>query len=1034
MADHDEAKRSPRVCGIEWTKRKIIGAIATVVLVIVITVLLVVFVIGPKIAQSSIDGSSLTLTSSSITGATNNSFLLQSTGNVGNAGGLAATLNFPQPVTVSWTNREKGAADLPLGTVQLSPISVSGGNGAVSLNTTFSVTNVDAMTQFSSYMINNGNFSWRLTGPASATAMGLTFNNLNMDKVVTLSGFNGLSGVTVLSFDASAGNGNNVNVSVTTQLVNPSSITMQLGTAFFNFVMGTGVGTMSANNVTIVPGNNTLSMTGVLLPASMSNTTNAVAATVSSLNERFQALFANAVNNVVPVQVTGDHTSQPANWLNTAFKAMTLSVSMNLTKIAQDSVSGAELTLDTSSISNITETSFQLAGSGSAKNAGFMDATLSFSKPVTVAWASGNGDVVLGTLNLSPVSVSGPTPKSGKVAVDSQFSLTNQDGMAQFAAYMINNGQFTWKLSGTAEAEAYGLKFTNLKLAKSISMSGFNGLAGVKITSFDLPASDPTTGIHIVTGSTIANPSTISMNMGDVGFLIKNPDGYTIGNLKASDMKIVPGDNSYTLNGAMKVADQAILSDLMDKFLNGAGMDATIVGDTGATSWLTTALKSMQLKAHVDSPVLTVPIVSGIKIPSMAVDMIVADTTGNSVLVNSPGMTALFQVPYTFPINVQQASQSLYFVDPSSGTQFATFVTDMQAASADQTSHILTTSVVGGHLKAVPGQEGAFAAFMKELTFVSTASVNIVGNATSIASTDAGVAQISLPLKDSLALTGFQGFQNIQILSTKVVGGDAKAGVHLQVSLILNNPSTLSLSTHVDVTMDLLMPMPGGAAPVKVGTAIMPNMQVVPGPNAVLSDCYVVADPSNPVSVAVVTKLMSAFISGGNTAMIIAGSTNSIIYDSLKPAFSELRIPATIQGPAEGKRLVLGSTAHPVGRSDGGFEMHVDFNIVNPLDTPYTLLNIKADVTSGDVAVGKIDFKLDPPFTVPPHSNATTPLTTLIQTPAQYAQVFNLFLGALGAGKPGLLVNATQTLTASIGGYISPVELFSTDILVTLGA
>ncbi|KAJ3397336.1 hypothetical protein CcCBS67573_g06931 [Chytriomyces confervae] len=1036
MADaenHEEEKPKGRVCcGIEWTKRRIIAFVTSAVILLLAVILLVVFVIGPKIAQSSIDGSTLTLTASAITNATNTSFALKSTGQVTNAGGLPATLNFPNAVTVYWTAREKGEADLPLGTVNLSPITVSGGNGAITLDTVFNVVNADNMATFSTYMIKSKSFSWRMSGVASATAMGLTFNNLNMDKVVTLSGFNGLSQVTVKSFEATAGTGNDVNVNVVTQLVNPSSITMEMGDSFFLFNMGTGAGTMSAKSVTIVPGNNTLTMVGVLSPpASAANAT-----AVKSLNANFASLFANAVDNVVPVSVTGDRTSRPATWLNRAFKSMTLSVSMNLTSIAQDSVSGAELSLDSSSITNVTETSFRLAGAGAAKNAGFMDATLSFPTPVKVSWSNNGVDVPLGTLNLQPVSVSGPTPKSGKVAVDSIFSLTNVDGMARFASFMINSDKFTWKLEGSASAEAYGLGFTNLKLSKTISLGGFNGLKGVTIDRFDLPSSNAELGIAISTDSTIVNPSTISMNMGDVTFDVQTNTGMTIGNLKAADMSIVPGANKYTLNGGMKVADQPALSKLMNDFLNGNGLDSVIVGSTGSTSWLTKALKDMKLTVKVPSPVLTEPIVSGITIPAMAVEMLTSDPTGYSVSVNSPVITAKFKVPYTFPIEVQQVSQSLNFVDEATNTPFAQFVTEMMPASADQSTNILTTSVTGGSLKAIAGQEAVFAKFMYGLTFVDKASVGITGSATSVAKTDAGIATISLPLADHLALTGFQGFQNIQILKTSVVGGTAEGGVQMKVSLILNNPSTLSLATNVDVKMDLVFDPATvgiqGVPPTKVGYAIMPNMKVVPGPNPVLSDCFVMADASNPVSVAVVRALMSGFIAGKTAPMAIKGNLNSIIYDSLKPAFAGLSIPASITGPEAGKKLVLGSRIYPRVTGDKT-DLYTDFHIVNPLDTPFYLRRIQAEVVSEltKSVIGTIDFTMDPPFMVPANSDATTPQTLLIQTAAQ--NVLAPIMVSLLQGGGVQIVHAKQVLTAAIGTYWSMIDYESVGIEVTLG-
>ncbi|KAJ3072665.1 hypothetical protein HDU98_003188 [Podochytrium sp. JEL0797] len=1015
----DQTKEQPQegkvVCGIRWTKKLILIILVALVVIIVALALIVVFVVAPHIAQSSIDGSQITLTNSSITNAQESAFALSSAGTVSGAGSMAAVLNFPEPVQISWTNREGGAADLPLGSVSLSSISTSSsGTGDVTLSSTFNISSTDNMAAFSTYMIHGANFSWRMSGNAEAKALGLTIKGLSINKVVTLAGFNGLSQISVKGFDASHGDGDNVNTTVTSDLTNPSQITMDMGKMFFDFTLGTGKGQMQSKDVVLAPGSNIIQMTGIIAPVNG-----------TTINAKVQSLLVNAVNNVVPVALTGNHvvssSGQTISWLNTAFKTVSLSINMNLTSIAQDSITQSALNLNSTGINQVQENSFHLVGTGAATQAGYMDATLSFPAPVTVSWtkrADGAADLVLGTMQLAPVSVSGVYPKSGSIAVDTVFNISSTDNMALFSASMINSPSFSWKLDGIASAEAYGLTFTNLKLSKVIDQAGFNGLTNVSIVSFDLPSSDPAVGIRIVTSSSISNPSAISMDMGDVVFNLFAQDMTPIGSLASTAVKMAPGANVIPMTGAMRVADSEKLSVLMNTFLlSGEGLNTIITGNSSslASTWLNRSLQQLKISLTVPSPKLTGPIVSKLTIPSMAVSMNPSDKTGMSVSLSAPVITALFTLPYAFPVDVKSVQQTLQFIDIQTNVAFATLTTAMGAASADQTSRILTTAVSGGSLVAIPGKEDMFAHFMAALTFVDTASVNITGSAVSKISTAAGDAQIALPLTDILPLQGFQGFQNVQVVSTKVMGGD-KNGVHLEVQIILNNPSTLSLSTNVDVTMGLQV---GG---VSVGSAVMPNMMVVPGPNPITTT-VVMAYGADATSQMVLRHLMSGFIAGGSVQSTIVGTADSIVYDSLKPAFSKLSIPATITGP-QNAVMVVSSTLTPGDAVVGRPSMNV-FTIANPLDAPYTLLHIKATVTAqtprGLIVIGSIDYELKTPVTVAPHGQANTEPVPLLQTPQQYETSVGLVMMLLASGHDSLLVNANQTLTAAIGTY--PVML-----------
>ncbi|KAJ3272775.1 hypothetical protein HDU76_010883, partial [Blyttiomyces sp. JEL0837] len=182
-----------RICGIELTRRRKIMLFVCCGLVLLLTAIMIpilVFVIAPLIAQSSIDSSVLNLGSASITSPTNSSFLLTSSGSVTNAGFLDATLSFPNPISIYWTNRPENQPDLILAYLNLPNLVVSGAapkGASLSLeNSMVTLDNPDNMGTFSKFLIQGQNFSWRLVGTAKANALGMNIQGLKLNKVVTL--------------------------------------------------------------------------------------------------------------------------------------------------------------------------------------------------------------------------------------------------------------------------------------------------------------------------------------------------------------------------------------------------------------------------------------------------------------------------------------------------------------------------------------------------------------------------------------------------------------------------------------------------------------------------------------------------------------------------------------------------------------------------------------------------------------------------------------------------------------------------------
>ncbi|KAJ3205680.1 hypothetical protein HDU82_005041 [Entophlyctis luteolus] len=1026
--DQQQQPQGKKVCGIVWNKKRLIILVVCLAIGIVVIALLAVFVIAPKIAQSALDGSQLNLSSSTIAKVTEESFAITSSGNATNTGAISADISFPDPVSVYWVN---DGPDMLLGTLTLQPISASGGYGDVSLNSTFVIANTTAVGLFSVYMIQGTSWSWRLSGSCTVKALGITMNGISLNKIVTMSGFAGLNQTTVKGLDAGNAPNNEVSVNVTTAIINPSTITIDMGTCVFDFTMGNGQGNMTANNVIMVPGSNILTLSGVIFaPANTSGL---------DVNEKLAAVV--APGGVVPVTVLGDHVisnGAKVSWLNAAFKTLDLGVKMNLTDIAQSAVTGSVLSLSSNSISSIAENSFYLSGAGEATQAGYMDAELTFPNPVSVYWSTSTSDILLGTLRLSPLIVNGTYPKSGAISIGSNFNISDTNAMANFSSALINDASFTWRLVGTANAEAYGMVFENLLLDKKVTVGGFDALTNVTVVAFDLPTSDSTNGIHIATTADLVNPSSITIAMGDVSFGLE-VNGTSIGSLAATALTMTPGVNSVPMTGYMKLDNEDMLSAMFESVLGGSGLATVVIGKSSSlgASWLDASLTTLKLNVFVPSPTLTSPIISGLSIPAMGVEMIASDQTGMTTLLSSAKVGATFNLPYDFSVSVQSVAQSLTFYDVKSGTAFATLETDTTAATSDMSTHTITTSISNAAFNAISGQEALFESFFYTLGVSSSASVAIKGTATSVASTDAGTVKLALPLSDTLTIAGFDGLKNLVVKETLIVGGDS-TGVKLQVSVVLNNPSTLTLTTHADATFDLMI------GSTKVGTAVIPQVALVPGDNAITTSGTISGDSSNA---AVVTALMAGFIAGESAQVTIQGTSSTISYTSLQSTFAAMSIPATISGPSPAPVLVSSSVmylnttvltealAFQVFGSGNLADLTVTVN--NPFDTDYTIYTITSTVTMpqfNNKVAGTINVNFGSAgLLVPKGGSVVSPKFPLIQTVDQEKGTLANQTAILEyAAAKTFVVDAAQQLGIAIGTAQASLPYTASNISVSV--
>ncbi|KAI8869276.1 hypothetical protein GQ42DRAFT_30416, partial [Ramicandelaber brevisporus] len=190
--------------------------IGLTLVLLAILIPLIIFVIFPAVAQSSINKSKMSFKSADITNPQETSMEMEFVSELTDTGPFSATIQFVGPVNITWNN-------LLLGKVNMPDAYVSGGSGTVKAKTTMTVANADVLGDFSTHMLNDKSFTWKLDGKVKVKALGLTTKELDLTKNVEIGGMDGLKNVKITKFDIpnDAPGGNGVVVKLSTDMQNP---------------------------------------------------------------------------------------------------------------------------------------------------------------------------------------------------------------------------------------------------------------------------------------------------------------------------------------------------------------------------------------------------------------------------------------------------------------------------------------------------------------------------------------------------------------------------------------------------------------------------------------------------------------------------------------------------------------------------------------------------------------------------------------------------------------------------------------------
>ncbi|KAF4636869.1 hypothetical protein G7Y89_g1200 [Cudoniella acicularis] len=225
-----------------------------------------VYVAMPKIAQKGVDESSLEVTELKFLNPSDTSITLTQNAILHSPSIYTPTLDPFVAGSYLVTNGTFGPA--PMVYINMPSIHALHPSSTASVVETLPINNIDQLTEYATQVIANEYVTTALTGKTTLHEGKLPTTTVNYNSSFTYKGLNGLAGFNITNVKINLTNTDPTtpNVQGSAYIPNPSVMTIELGNVTLSIstakvgVVGTGY----IENMTLVPGNNTLPMTAIL--------------------------------------------------------------------------------------------------------------------------------------------------------------------------------------------------------------------------------------------------------------------------------------------------------------------------------------------------------------------------------------------------------------------------------------------------------------------------------------------------------------------------------------------------------------------------------------------------------------------------------------------------------------------------------------------------------------------------------------------------------------------------------------------------
>ncbi|MHA1298307.1 MAG: DUF3712 domain-containing protein [Candidatus Helarchaeota archaeon] len=195
-----------------------------------------------------LENADLNVENISLLSASNNSVRINLTVSVSNPSGISATLN-PSNIIIDYIG-------IDMGTTQLNTAYIGGGSTQINQELNVTITNTTHFDKFIEDFINNSSLNLTARGTVSLSAFGFKLS-LSVSETIPLNGLNNNFNVTLTNFAILDANSTAVNVTLITEIKNPSSLTINLENLAFNVSWDSiTIGELHVYNLLIMNGTN----------------------------------------------------------------------------------------------------------------------------------------------------------------------------------------------------------------------------------------------------------------------------------------------------------------------------------------------------------------------------------------------------------------------------------------------------------------------------------------------------------------------------------------------------------------------------------------------------------------------------------------------------------------------------------------------------------------------------------------------------------------------------------------------------------
>ncbi|KAF9581671.1 hypothetical protein BGW38_001225 [Lunasporangiospora selenospora] len=565
------------------TRRFWIRCIAILIVVLAILIPLIIFVILPKLVQTIVNHSTMSLSQLNMTEPTETGMKVSLIGGIDNAGIFPATIDFPEPIVVSWNGKQ-------LGQMTMSSVNAKGGKAEIVDATAFSIIDKEAFATFAKDMLTIKDFTWSLSSTVVVHAVGQTIKDVKLNKELKMLGMNGFDNVAIDSFTmpGDAPDNKGAYVRLVTSMNNASPIGMTLGTLVLDmFYEGTLLGQVKATNAALVGA----SSSPLILEGTLFRQTNqADLDKVSTLMSNFLAGKV-TMTSAKGVSVKPDGVND-ISWLSNSLLSLTMKVplvsptALNVIRDIQIHDMGMNFNPATPyapiASSNLVTAGFKLPFNITVGmlNVSNVMSIVYKDKVITdisaAVWNQAQSDVPGGKIVFSLP----PTPLVVKEDAKEAFN--------DFVADLTVNPEQVFIVQGFASAVSTTpvgtVALEGIPFKSEVTMKGldFNSI-NAAVTNVVVIGG---TSDHIIMNQTVnlPNPSSLSVSGGSVTLTVfdKETDQF-LGELVIPELKIVPGDNPTATQFLFHPTNETLRDQFLSEYLTGASFPLKVVGSKEST-------------------------------------------------------------------------------------------------------------------------------------------------------------------------------------------------------------------------------------------------------------------------------------------------------------------------------------------------------------------------------------------------------------------------------------------------------------------